>query len=116
MLFVRAAIEDLDSTLRVTGRTAPSARAMHQRPAERFVHREGTEVMRQLYESWLCGRADAEPVGEVEGSDHLARTHHRSASRTMESLFGTVTVARDRLGARGAAALAPSSARSPVRR
>jgi hypothetical protein len=78
--------------------------------AERIVHREGTEVMRQLYESWLCARADAEPVREVEGSDHLARTHHRSASRTMESLFGTVTVARDRVGARGAAALAPVDA------
>lgn len=35
--------------------------------AERLVHREGTEVMRQLYESWLRRRAEAEPERDVEG-------------------------------------------------
>ena len=68
---------------------------------KRLLRREGTEVMRLLYESWLCSRAEAEPEREVEGSDHVVRTHHRHAARTMESLFGTVTLTRDRVGARG---------------
>lgn len=78
--------------------------------AERLVAREGTEVMRLLYESWLRERAAAEPEREVEGNDHVVRTHHRPATRSIESLFGTVTVARDRVGARGVAALAPLDA------
>lgn len=78
--------------------------------AERFVHREGTQVMRQVFEGWLRARAEAEPVRDVEGSDHVARTHHRTAPRTMESLFGTVTIVRDRVGAPGASALAPVDA------
>jgi hypothetical protein len=78
--------------------------------AERLVHREGTEVMRQLYESWLRRRAEAEPERDVEGDDQVSRTHHREATRAVESLFGTVTVTRDRVGARGASALAPVDA------
>ena len=63
-----------------------------------------------MYEAWLNARAEAEPVREVEGSDHVVRTHHRSAARPMESIFGTVTVVRDRVGARGASALTPADA------
>jgi hypothetical protein len=78
--------------------------------AERFVHREGTEVMRQVYETWLRARAKGETVRDVEGSDHVRRTHHRPAPRQMESVFGTVTVVRDRVGAQGVSALAPVDA------
>jgi len=78
--------------------------------AERFVHREGTEVMRQLFEAWLNARAESEAVRDVVGSDQVTRTHHRSAARPIESVFGTVTVVRDRVGARGASALTPVDA------
>lgn len=78
--------------------------------AERFVQREGTEVMRQVFEAWVGARAEAEPTRDVVGSDGVARTHHRSATRPMESVFGTVNVVRDRVGARGASALAPVDA------
>lgn len=77
---------------------------------ERLIHKDGTEVLRQLFQGWLNERAAAEPQRDVLGFDDVLRTHHRAATRPLESLFGEVTVAHDRVGARGAGALAPLAA------
>ena len=70
----------------------------------------GTEVMRLLFEGWCNVRAAANPIREVTGSDDVHRTHHRDAGRDVESLFGTVKVNRERVGARGVEALVPGDA------
>lgn len=77
---------------------------------EKLIHKEGTEVLRQLLEVCLNQRAAAVEGDQVEGADGVVRTHHRSGARQVETLFGTVVVTRDRLGARGVAALVPADA------
>jgi hypothetical protein len=75
--------------------------------AERFIDERGREALRLVLQGWLDIRVAEEPRREVVGCDGVARTHHRPAEREVESLFGAVTVLRDRVGARGATALAP---------
>lgn len=78
--------------------------------AEQLIFGRGTEVLRLLFEGCLNQRAQAEPVREVVGSDGTVRTHHRAAKREVESVFGTVVLDRDRVGARGVDGLAPVDA------
>ena len=78
--------------------------------AEEFIRAAGTEVLRLLFEGWCNTRTAAEPTRDVEGSDEIRRTHHRNGRREVESIFGTAIVMRDRVGARGAAALVPADA------
>jgi hypothetical protein len=47
---------------------------------------------------------------DVTGADGIRRAHHREATREVESVFGTVQVTRDRVGARGSDALVPADA------
>ena len=89
---------------------SPGVVATDHATAERTVDAEGTELMRLLYQGWLDQRAAAEPERDVVGEDRVARTHHRVANREIQCLFGTVTLRRDRVGARGAPALAPLDA------
>lgn len=77
---------------------------------EGLLQTRGTEVLRLMFEGWCNERVAAEPVRDVIGADGVARTHHREAAREVESVFGTVTVARDRVGARGSDALVPADA------
>ena len=73
---------------------------------ERTIQARGTEVMRLLLEGW-CNDRVASERRDVTGADGIHRTHHRAAAREVESLFGTVNVARDRAGTRYADALVP---------
>lgn len=77
---------------------------------ERRIHAEGTELLRQMYQAWLTVRAAAEPRRDVVGVDDKERTHHRTAPRPLGSVFGDVTIERDRVGAIGADALVPLDA------
>ena len=85
-------------------------RCSHHAVVERLIAAEGTEVLRLLFEAWFATRAVSEPVRGVVGSDGSLRTHHRIATRQVESLFGTVEVARDRAGYPGLSALEPVDA------
>lgn len=77
---------------------------------EKTIWKHGKEVMRLLFEGWCNGRVASVPVRDVKGADEIQRTHHREAVREVESLFGTVKILRDRVGARVAAALVPGDA------
>ncbi len=78
---------------------------------ERMIASLGTEVLRRVFEAWVNERAAAEPRRDVVvGDDDVARTHHRSASRSIESRFGTVYFWRDRVSSAGVSSRAPVDA------
>lgn len=77
---------------------------------ERFLEKEGRELLRQLLQGHLDLRAEAKPEGPVVGADGVERTHHRDGERPLETLVGRVTVARDGHGARGEKTLFPLDA------
>src|SRR5262245_27382265 len=99
----------LFNRLRDSLRTGQALGADHS-TIERLIDEEGTEVLRLLFDGWSNARAASEPVREVTGSDGVHRTHHREAPRRVDSIFGTVVVTRDRVGARGADSLVPADA------
>jgi hypothetical protein len=74
---------------------------------ESFLDKEGREVLRQLLQAHLERRAEAKVVTAVVGADGVERTHHRPGKRKLETLLGTVEVARDGHGARGEETLFP---------
>jgi hypothetical protein len=89
---------------------APTLLGADHAATEAEIRVRGTEVMRLLFEGWCNVRATANPIREVTGSDDVRRTHRRDAGRDVESLFGTVEVNRERVGARGVEALVPGDA------
>jgi hypothetical protein len=76
---------------------------------EAIVHREGTELLRRLFQAHLDWRANQEARrAEVIGADGIERTHVRiNCKRTLTSLFGDVLVRRIGYGARGNDSLFP---------
>lgn len=85
------------------------ARAEHAE-VERLIDARGTEVLRLVFQGWLDLRVAAEPRRDVIGMDGVERTHHRVVERSVESVFGSVVVSRDRVSTRGADALVPADA------
>ena len=78
------------------------AHSMSHSEVERLIQKEGSEVLRRLFEAHLTLRAMEEPVGaSVSGADGVERTHHRRLGRGLMSLFGPVRVERMAYGARG---------------
>ncbi len=63
---------------------------------EKVVWTEGFELMRRLFQGHLDLRSAMEPLREsVKGADRVTRTHRREGcTRSLESLFGEVTVTR----------------------
>lgn len=88
----------------------PEALAADHATIENQIRKDGTEALRLLFEGWCNERTAADPARNVLGNDGVQRTHHREAVRAVESVFGTVAVSRDRVGARGVDALAPGDA------
>lgn len=99
----------LFTRLRDSLRTGEALGADHA-TIEGRIYAEGTEVLRMLFEGWCNERAAAEPLREVTGDDGVERTHHRRGTRPVDSLFGTVRVTRDRVGARGVDSRVPADA------
>ena len=66
--------------------------------------------MRQLLQAHLDLRAQATTTGPVVGADGVERTHTRHGERTLETLLGTVQVAREGHGARARETLFPLDA------
>ena len=77
---------------------------------EVIVEKDGREVLRLLFQDHLDLRGQARAPVAIEGSDGILRTHHRIDERPLESVFGTVRVQREGVGARGADALHPVDA------
>ncbi len=86
-----------------------TARMSHS-DLETLLEQQGRELMRQLLQAHLDWRAQAKPTTPVVGADGLERTHQRSGTRALETLLGTVQVARDGHGARGRETLFPLDA------
>lgn len=74
---------------------------------ERFLEKEGREVLRQLLQAHLDRRAEAKATTPVVGADGVERTHHRQGERKLETLLGAVEVEREGHGARGRETLFP---------
>lgn len=79
---------------------------------ERFIEKEGHELLRHLFQGHLDHRAASEtPLDSLEGSDGIVRAHHRQGCVThLETLFGDVTVTRRSYSARGTTSLFPLDA------
>jgi len=78
---------------------------------ERWLATEGQELMRQLIQSYVSLRGQAQAAGPVVGSDGVVRTHHRPGkSRKLETVFGTVEVERTGHCGRGLSTLYPVDA------
>jgi hypothetical protein len=68
---------------------------------ESILETEGHEVLRLAFQGFLDARRNEEVGQDVMGEDGKKRTHHREASRGLETLFGEVTVKRDQASGRG---------------
>jgi hypothetical protein len=68
------------------------------------------ELQRALFQAHLDVRAAKEQEVEVEGADGMARTQMRESERTLETVFGEVTVKRRLYQAPGVEGLAPMDA------
>jgi len=78
---------------------------------QRWLAVEQQELMRQLMQSHVTLRGQAQACEPVVGSDGVLRTHHRQEkSRKLETVFGTVEVERTGHSARGLSTLYPVDA------
>lgn len=87
------------------------ALAMTHADLERSLWTDGLALIRQLLQDHLdlrCLKEEAQPG--ILGNDEVLRTHRRDSSRTLETIFGTVTVSRLAYGARGSKSLHPMDA------
>jgi len=80
------------------------------RAIESLLEEEGHEVLRLAFQGWLDARRREEVSQDVVGEDGKVRTHHREASRVLETLFGSVEVRRDQVSGRGMDGRAPMDA------
>jgi hypothetical protein len=75
---------------------SPEYQALEHGEVEQFVHQEGTELLRRLFQGHLDLRAANEvQYQSLVGSDQHTRPHHRkNTQRQLETLFGEVVVTR----------------------
>jgi hypothetical protein len=86
------------------------ARSLTHSELERELEKQGRELMRLLLQSHLEVRGPGEAVGEVKGSDGVAREQGRLHQRGLETVFGEVNVERVGYGAEGVDSLHPLDA------
>ena len=77
---------------------------------ERLLQTEGTELLRRMFQGHLDARGGGETAAQVVGSDGVERTHARFSERDLETVFGTVRLARMGYGQRGTDSLYPRDA------
>lgn len=87
-----------------------AALAMNHADAERLLQKEGTELIRLLYQGWLDQRAPGEAAEPVVGSEGLRRPHARLLDRGLKTVFGKVGVARTGYSGHEAETLFPRDA------
>lgn len=75
------------------------AAEMTHSEVERQLHKDGTELLRQMYQAFLDVQGDGRVSGPVQGSDGVERGHVRIEKRNLMSLFGPVRVLRAAYGA-----------------
>ena len=77
---------------------------------ERLLDKHGRELIRQLLQDHLDYRDPGEVLSDVLGAREVRRPHARLRERKLETIFGTVTVARTGYSAHGAETLFPKDA------
>jgi hypothetical protein len=71
------------------------ALALSHDDVEELVEKDGREVLRLIFQGHLDLRATGEPVREAPtGSDGKKRSHRRSTTRPLRTIFGSTTVTR----------------------
>lgn len=93
-----------------TGLVSPEALRAEHGDVERLLEARTAELMRAMFQAHLDLRASAEREVDVRGADSVARTQARQSTRTLETVFGEVTVKRRLYQAPGAEGLAPMDA------
>lgn len=88
---------------------AETSRMSHS-DVERLLAKEGTELLRRLYQGHLDARGAGVAVGVVRGADGAVRTHQRVSERDIETVFGRVRLGRLGYGQRTVASLFPRDA------
>ena len=101
----RRMMKDIEDEL--VGREVLSA---EHSEVERLIQDRVMKLQRALLQAHLDVRAAKEREVEVEGADGLARTQVRESERTLETIFGEVTVTRRLYQAPGVEGLAPMDA------
>jgi hypothetical protein len=86
------------------------ASTMKHSDMERELEKRGQELMRMLYQAWLDTQAPAEAEGPVRDTEGQERTRRRIQQRTLETVFGKVSVERTGYGAEGEDSLHPLDA------
>jgi hypothetical protein len=87
------------------------AQAMTHSELEQFLNLEGRELLRLMLQAHLDERSPgmvSEPVLDAEGQEH---THQRLHSRSLNTIFGKVSLERQGYGGRGLESLHPFDAR-----
>lgn len=77
---------------------------------EKYLQGEAVELFRKLLQGHLDLRAEGRVEQPVVGADHVERNDRHRRSRKVESVFGEVTVDRERFHAPGQPGLAPLDA------
>jgi hypothetical protein len=78
---------------------------------EQFLNLEGRELLRRLFQAHLDERSPgevSEPVIDAQGQEH---THQRLHSRSLNTIFGKVSLERQGYGGRGLESLHPLDAK-----
>jgi hypothetical protein len=92
----------------------PEVLTLEHSAVEQLVKQEGFEVLRQLVQDHLDLRAhterDVRDDGPVVGNDGGERTHKRRSARSLETIFGEVTVTRAAYNGRGLSSRHPLDA------
>jgi hypothetical protein len=83
------------------------ARSLTHSDLERTLDVMGRELLRQLLQGHLDLRRPGAPTGPVCDANGVERSRGPLHDRSLESIFGTVTVARTGYGTEGAASLHP---------
>lgn len=96
---------EIVSTLQSSGR-----RHVDLSELEKYLQGEAAELFRKLLQGHLDLRSEGHVESPVVGSDAVSRTDRHRRSREVESVFGTVTVDRERFHAAGVPGLAPLDA------
>jgi hypothetical protein len=101
----RSLMGDLEDEL-----TNDEAMAATHDQVERMLAEKGRELLRAMMQAHYDAKAACERRVPVEGADGVERTQVRTATRKLETLFGTVEVERQLYQAPGVEGLAPLDA------
>lgn len=94
----------------VTWLSSKESQNLTHSEVESQLQKDGMELLRLLFQTYLDGRGLGNVGEEVEGEDGIIRTHKRETSRKLKSVFGLVEVRRQSYGDRGANSLHPKDA------